>query len=372
MDDALAKVRVGVIGGGLIAQAVHLPTLASLQDRFELAALADPSETVRDGLGARWGAKRTCADWRDLIAVQGLDAVIVGSPNGTHVDVVLAALESGLHVLVEKPLCISVQDAEGICARRDQASRVVQVGYQKRYDAGYESLLQALPRRAEDLRFVDVVTYDPWMARPPFVPADLLAGRDVPEQVLREGAGREREQVVAAVGVEDPAAVRVFSDVFLGALVHDVNLVHGVLARLGVSLPCRPASCDHLSSGKGANVVFRLGEGVTWQIAWLLLEGLEEFCETASFYFGDVIHRLRFSSPYLREHATVHEIVGAAGGAERASRGARIHDAYVAELKHFHACIVEGVECRTPPEQARLDLVALRDAFLLGKQEAVA
>lgn len=363
------QLRVAVIGGGLIAQAVHLPTLAQLKDRFQLAGIADPSQTVREALGARWGAPRTYADWRELIAKESLDAVIVGSPNGTHLDIVLAALQCGLHVMVEKPLCIDARDAKTICQRRDEADRVVQVGYQKRYDAGYESLLAGLPATAEDLRFVDVVTYDPGMARPPFAPADLVIGRDVPEQVLREGAEREREQVQAAVGVDRPAAVKVFSNVYAGALVHDINLVHGVLSQLGVHLPARATSSGHLSSGKGAHVAFALGDGVAWQTAWLLLEGLEDFSETTSFYFGEAIHRLRFGSPYLREQPTMHEVIGAAEGAERRSHSARIHDSYLAELQHFHSCITEGVRCRTPPEQARLDLEALRDAFLLGEDE---
>jgi predicted dehydrogenase len=368
-----ARVRIGVLGGGLIAQAVHLPTLGRLRDRFELVALADPSETVREALSARHGGLPTHADWRELIEKERLDAVVVGTPNGTHVDIVLGALDSGLHVLVEKPLCLGVQDVEAICSRRDRAGRVVQIGYQKRYDAGYQSLLAALPSGAEDLRFIDVLTYDPWLGRPPFVPADLVVGRDVPEQVLREGAQREREQVEAAVGAGDPTSVRVFSDLYAGALVHDVNLVHGVLEHLGVQLPARPFSSSHWSdgkaagswaAGKGANIAFRLGSGVGWQTAWLLLEGLEEFSSAASFYFRDEIHRLRFSAPYLREHPTAHEIVGTAEGAARYSRRERISDAYLAEFEHFHACIVDGAQCRTPPEQARLDLAVLRDAFL--------
>lgn len=357
------RVRVGVAGGGLIAQTVHLPTLAALRDRFELVALADPSRTVREALGARH-CLETRADWRELLAGGALDALLVGTPNWTHAEIVLAALDAGVHVLVEKPLCIDVADADAICARRAETGLVVQVGYQKRYDAGYASLLAALPPSAEQLRFVDVVTYDPWMARPPFAPADLVAGRDVPEALLRAGAQREREQVEAAVGAGDPASVRAFVDVFLGALVHDVNLVHGVLERLGVALPATPVASAHWADGRAASVGFRLDGGAGWQSAWLLLEGLEEFRETASFYFGDAIHRLRFSSPYLREHATVHEIVAAADGHERSSRSARVHDAYRAELEHFHACIVDGAACRTPPEQARLDLVALREAFL--------
>ena len=52
---ACLTVRVGVVGGGLVAQAEHLPYLAALRDRFTLAALAEPSRTVREALGARYG-----------------------------------------------------------------------------------------------------------------------------------------------------------------------------------------------------------------------------------------------------------------------------------------------------------------------------
>ena len=371
-----SPIRIGIVGGGMIVQTVHLPSVARLRDRFELIALADPSLTIREALSARYRGLKTHSDWRAMLTQERLDAIIVGTPNGTHAEIIVGALESDLHVLVEKPLCLSVKDAEAICTRSARVGRVVQVGYQKRYDAGYESLLDILPAARADLRFVDVLTYDPWMGRPPFAPSDLVVARDVPASILNEAAEREREQVEEAVGVGDPASVRVFSDLYAGALVHDVNLVHGVLGHLGATLPAQVVSSGHWSdgkeagywaAGKGANIAFCLDNGVRWQTAWLLLEGLEAFSETASFYFGDEIHRLRFSAPYLREHATVHEIEGAAEKAEQSSRRARIQDAYLVQLEHFHACIVDGATCRTPPEQARLDLEALRAAFLASR-----
>ncbi|HEX7291512.1 MAG TPA: Gfo/Idh/MocA family oxidoreductase [Conexibacter sp.] len=364
MDD---RIRIAVVGGGLIAQTVHVPTLAALPERFELVALADPSATVREALAARYPGLRTHADWRALIEDEQLDALVVCSPNGTHVDVTLAALDAGLHALVEKPLAIDPADAETIAARSEAAGRVVQVGYHKRYDAGYAALLDGLPDATEQLRLIDSVTYDPWMARAPFAHRDLVLGRDVPEALRRAGAEREREQVAAALGFEvEPVAVRAFVDAFLGALVHNVNLVHGVLERLGVTPPLQIASAGAWAEGKGANAIFRLAAGdggAAWQSAWVLLEGMERYHERVSFHFRDAIHSLTFSSPYLREHATVHERVGAVDGAERAQRSERIVDHYRAELEHFHDCIVAGATCRTPPRQALLDLLALRDAF---------
>ena len=142
-------VRIGVVGGGLIAQAEHLPYLAALRDRFELAALAEPSRTVREALGARYGIAGLHADYRALIEAGGLDAIVVCSPAGTHAQVVLDALEAGLHVFVEKPMCITLDDADAIIAARDRAGKVVQVGTMKRYDPAVEAMLDEPPGRRD-------------------------------------------------------------------------------------------------------------------------------------------------------------------------------------------------------------------------------
>ena len=93
------RVRVGVVGGGLVAQAMHIPNLAALTSRFQLVGLAEPSETVRTALGARYGIAGLHADYRALLDAGGLDAVVIASPAGTHAEVALAALDAGLHVL---------------------------------------------------------------------------------------------------------------------------------------------------------------------------------------------------------------------------------------------------------------------------------
>ena len=127
-------VRVGVVGGGLVAQAEHIPYLSSLRDRFELTALAEPSQTVREALGARYGIGSLHPDYRSLLDAGGVDAIVVCSPAGTHAQVVVDALEAGIHVFVEKPMCITLDDADAIVAARDRSGKVVQVGTMKRYD----------------------------------------------------------------------------------------------------------------------------------------------------------------------------------------------------------------------------------------------
>ena len=85
--------RIGVVGGGLIAQAVHLPRLAADPARFAVVGIADPSPKVIGALAARYAPAHGYLDWRDLLDREELDAVAVCSPHSTHAEVVLAALD---------------------------------------------------------------------------------------------------------------------------------------------------------------------------------------------------------------------------------------------------------------------------------------
>jgi GFO/IDH/MocA oxidoreductase family protein len=340
-----APLRTGVVGGGLIAQAIHLPNLARLPDAFEVVAIADVSRHVSDGLAALHAPARAYTEWERMLDEERLDAVVVCSPHATHAAIVLAALDRGVHVLVEKPLCIDPDDAAAICRRRDKTGCVVQVGYMKRFDPAYGAFLAALPASGDDLRFVDVVTYDPWMAREPFVPwGRMLHGNGIPKQVLEAARRSEAEQVGRAVGSDDPEAVRAYSYTFLACLVHDVNLVHGALDHLGVRGAIEPLHAAAWADGEAASFTARVPGGATWQCTWLLLGEQMTFRERASLYFGDGVHELELLAPY--QHAK---------------------ESYVAELRHFHACVVDGIGCRTPPEQGARDVELLRDLFRLTR-----
>ena len=156
-----AVVRLGVVGGGLIAQLAHLPALRALDRLFAVAALAEPDPDVRDALVAPvWHRGRLSPSHATMLERADLDALLVCSPNGTHARVALEALDAGLHVLVEKPLCLDPADGRAIASRARRDGRVVQVGYMKRFDPGYERLLDHVPS-AGALRLASSVTVDP-------------------------------------------------------------------------------------------------------------------------------------------------------------------------------------------------------------------
>lgn len=363
------RLRLGIVGGGLIAQAAHLPVLADLRDRFELSAIADPSEHVRTALAARYGIPLATADWETLMERDDLDAIAVCSPHGTHAEITLAALRAGLHVLVEKPLCLTREDADRICALRRETGLVVQVGYMKRYDPSYEALLESLPGDDSPLRFLDVVTHDPLMLGPPFTQEEIIRGRDVPLDVAARTAEQERAQVEQAVGRADDATVWSYATTYLAALIHDVNLIHGVLEALGRTAPGDPVSARTWEQGRGATVTVSLEDGVTWHATWLLIPGLRTFREHARFLFEQELHELELAPPYSRT-AGQHRVTPVGDQRSPAATPSAQGDPYAREWEHFHDCLVSGMRCRTPAEQGRSDIALLRELYRLERDDS--
>jgi predicted dehydrogenase len=359
-------VPVGVVGGGLVAQAEHLPYLSALRDRFTLTALAEPSTTVREALGARYGITRLHADYRAMLDEGGLDAVVVCSPAGTHAEIVLGALDAGLHVFVEKPMCITLADADAIVAARDRAGKVVQVGTMKRHDPAVEAMLEALPGSTAELRYASVVVNDAEF-EPFFEPGEIVRGDDVPAELIEATRRQEADQVEQSVGSRDPDVVRAFSESFLGSLVHDLNVVHGALERLGEPLPAQVVAGDWWNDGRAVYGALRLSNGARVDLAWIQLLDTFEYRETIQFMFAEELHSLEFPSPWLKQYPTVYRRSHRGDRAVAAEVFTAYDESFSRELRHFHDCVVDGAVCRTPPEGARLDIDVLTQMFLAAR-----
>ena len=356
------SVRVGVVGGGLVAQAMHLQYLAAKPDLFAIAALAEPSLTVREALGARYGIAGLHADYRRLLDAGDVDALVVCSPAGTHAEIVLAALDTGLHVFVEKPMCITLRDADTIVAARDRTGLVVQVGTMKRYDPAYERMLAELPESAADLRYVSVVVNDPEF-EPFFEVGEIARGRDVPAGVIEATARGERDQVEEAVGSGEPDVVRAFSESYLGSMIHDLNVVHGLLERMGEPLPADVVDGAWWNEGRAVTGAVRLANGARWDSAWIQLLDTFEYRETITLFFADSVRSLVFPSPWQRHRPTLYRREERRESAGVVREATSHEEAFSRELDHFHACVTAGERCRTPPEQARLDIEVLTAMF---------
>jgi predicted dehydrogenase len=124
-------IRIGLIGAGAIMRLSHAPAIAR-QPATELAAVYDPDRERAVALAGPAGAD-VFQDLAALLGREDIDAVVVATPNRFHAEAVIAAAAAGKHVLCEKPLAMSVQEARAMVDACRRAGVVLQVGFNQRF-----------------------------------------------------------------------------------------------------------------------------------------------------------------------------------------------------------------------------------------------
>ena len=126
----MTVVRYGIIGCGAIAQRRHIPECVANPDS-KLVALADPIQARGEELGRKYGAV-SFIDYKQMLKAAPLDAVVVCGPNHLHAEQAIAALKSGRHVLVEKPMATTLKDAKATIDAARKAGKYLMVGQNQR------------------------------------------------------------------------------------------------------------------------------------------------------------------------------------------------------------------------------------------------
>src|SRR5689334_17596256 len=130
--------RVGVLGAGPIAQAAHFESCTKARNA-DLSAICDVVEDLRRRMAVVHGVEKTYADYDQMLADPDIDAVIIATADAFHVPASIRALEAGKHVLCEKPLGLTVEEAEELKEAVSRSGKVFQVGHMKRFDAGLQA-----------------------------------------------------------------------------------------------------------------------------------------------------------------------------------------------------------------------------------------
>jgi predicted dehydrogenase len=351
-----SRTRVGIIGCGLIAQVMHLPYLAELSNRFEIAALCDVSDDVAKACAERYGVERTFTRWEDMLG-EPLDAVMV-LISGNHAPMAIAAARKGIHVFVEKPMAISSgQCAEMIAAAEDGGVRLM-VGTMKRYDPAYERFAELVPE-LPDPRLVRVETLEsplePYVAHYPLV----RPSAPPPAELVAQWQAEEKPHLDAALDSDGDETNRaVYRNVLLDNLVHEFNMLRGAF---GEPTEVSYASLDPTC----AAVHLRFGE-LNCHLSWVDLPGIARYKQEVALYGPDERLVLTLPSPFLRSAPTRLTREGGEPGTANAWERQEVVDydeAFKRELVEFHDSIASGREPRTP------GLDGLRDLLLC---EAVA
>jgi UDP-N-acetyl-2-amino-2-deoxyglucuronate dehydrogenase len=136
-----APIRVGLVGCGAISTQ-HLEAIAAV-DGLSLAAVMSASADRARTVGDRWGVPWTTS-LDELLARDDVDAVTVCSPSGLHPAQALAALRSGRHAIVEKPIALSIPDADAVVAEGRERGLVVATISQRRFEPAVRALKAAV------------------------------------------------------------------------------------------------------------------------------------------------------------------------------------------------------------------------------------
>lgn len=126
------KLRVGIVGAGFIATRGHLPAYQR-HPQAEVVALCDVNGDRARAVAEEFGVPHVFSDYRQMLQAARLDVVTVCVPNALHAPVTIAALELGAHVLCEKPMAITVADAEAMAAAAERAGRNLTIGFHNRF-----------------------------------------------------------------------------------------------------------------------------------------------------------------------------------------------------------------------------------------------
>ncbi|KQT84074.1 Gfo/Idh/MocA family oxidoreductase [Aurantimonas sp. Leaf443] len=132
------RLRVGVLGAGQIAQSAHFESCTKAANA-DLTAICDVADDLLQRMAIVHGAKKTFSDYDAMLADPEIDAVIIATADAFHVPASIRALQAGKHVLCEKPVGLTVEEALELKGVVEASGKVFQVGHMKRYDAGLQA-----------------------------------------------------------------------------------------------------------------------------------------------------------------------------------------------------------------------------------------
>jgi predicted dehydrogenase len=144
------RLRVGVLGAGQIAQAAHFESCTKAVNA-DLYAICDVADDLRERMVITHGAEKSYNDYDRMLADPDVDAVIIATADAFHVPASIRALEAGKHVLCEKPVGLTVDEALDLKAAVEKSGKVFQVGHMKRFDAGLQSAKHFIDTEMGDL-----------------------------------------------------------------------------------------------------------------------------------------------------------------------------------------------------------------------------
>ncbi len=127
----MKKLKVGIIGAGGIAQTAHIPSFKNVEN-VEVAAISDINSEKLRYVAEKFGIPQTFTEWERLIE-SDVDAVSICSPNAFHAGQSVKAMKAGKHVLCEKPVCLTGDEAEKVFSTAEKTGKKFMAAFPRRF-----------------------------------------------------------------------------------------------------------------------------------------------------------------------------------------------------------------------------------------------
>jgi predicted dehydrogenase len=133
----MEDLRIVIVGAGFMAQAAHIHCF-QLARGANVTALASARPRLRQAVADRFRLPRQLDSWQAVASDPDIDAAVVSLPPEFNPDIVCGLLEAGKHVFAEKPMALSLRQAQRMADAAAASGRLLMMGFMKRYDPGVE------------------------------------------------------------------------------------------------------------------------------------------------------------------------------------------------------------------------------------------
>ena len=346
----METVRLGYVGCGFMGQKVHLHNFTALPD-CRVVALAE----VRQGLGRRvqerFGIERLYGHHLEMAEEREIDAFAVSAAFALQGEIAKDLLRTGRPVFMEKPMAVSVRQAESILEAARTEGAGLMVGYMKRYDAGNELVKEALDRFRESGELGPVT-----FVRAHGFCGDWICGLDTP---MEQDDEPKPEAKVAGPEWLPEAFVRPYLS-YLQQYVHNINLLRFFL-EAGDRVRVRAVDLDE--DGQTGIVVFDM-DGVRAVLESGRLN-YHRWDEHTQVYFRDGWVKT-WAPPLLHKNMPAEVEIYRGGEEHTTSRPLpkeRWSWAYRREAEHFIGCVQSGEPFRSSGEDTLTDTRIMEEIY---------
>jgi len=346
----MAPLRFGYVGAGFMAQGVHIPNFAAIPN-VELVALAEIRSQLGEKVQRRWGFARLYCSHAELAADPDVEAVGVSAGFGEQAEIARDLLAAGKHVFMEKPMAISVAQAEEILEAGRKGGGRLMVAYMKRYDAGNE-----IAKRQIDEFRADQAMGPLLYARNHGFCGNWIAGMDA---VIERTDEPRPEQRPGRYPDWLPEPLRDRYVGYLQQYTHNVNLLRWFL---GADDDARVSAVDLDDDGYTGLVTFEMrGVRAVIESGSISHHGWDEHTQV---YFRN--GWVRVDSPaLLQKNVSASVEVYRAGDIQTITRPLAVPYSwsYRREAEHFVDCVRTGARFRSGGEDALTDVRLFEEVY---------